>query len=41
MDKQFLYEIIEENAPTIITLSDKIWDLAELSMEEYQSAEYY
>ena len=41
MDKQFLYEIIEENAPTMITLSDKIWDLAELSMEEYQSAEYY
>ena len=41
MDKKFLYEIIEENAPTMITLSDKIWDLAELSMEEYQSAEYY
>lgn len=41
MEKQFLYDAVEENASTIITLSDKIWDLAELSMEEYQSAEYY
>ncbi|MGM9604739.1 MAG: M20 family metallopeptidase [Faecousia sp.] len=41
MEKQFLYDAVEENASTVITLSDKIWDFAELSMEEYQSAEYY
>ena len=41
MEKQFLYDAVEENASAIISLSDKIWDLAELSMEEYQSAEYY
>ena len=41
MEKQALYEIIEENAPSIIALSDRIWELSELSMEEYQSAEYY
>lgn len=41
MEKQFLYDVIEENAPKITALSDKIWDFAELSMEEYQSAEYY
>ena len=41
MDKQILYDIIEENAGIITALSDKIWDFAELSMEEYQSAEYY
>ena len=41
MEKQVLYEIIEENAPEIIELSDKIWDFSELSMEEYKSAEYY
>ena len=41
MDKQVLYDIIEESAGIITTLSDKIWDFAELSMEEYQSAEYY
>ena len=41
MDKQFLYDIIEDNAPSIIALSDQIWELSELSMEEYRSAEYY
>ena len=41
MEKQFLYDVIEENASEIIALSDKIWELAELSMEEYGSAEYY
>lgn len=41
MDKQFLFDAVEENASTITTLSDTIWDYAELSMEEYQSAEYY
>ena len=41
MEKQFLYDVIEENASEIVALSDKIWELAELSMEEYKSAEYY
>lgn len=41
MEKQFLYDIIEDNAPSIIALSDRIWELSELSMEEYRSAEYY
>lgn len=41
MEKQFLYDIIEDNAPSIIALSDQIWELSELSMEEYRSAEYY
>lgn len=41
MEKQAIYDLIEQNAPTIIALSDQIWDYAELSMEEYQSAEYY
>ena len=41
MEKQFLYDVIEEKTSEIVTLSDKIWELAELSMEEYRSAEYY
>lgn len=41
MEKQFLYDVIEENAQSIIALSDQIWELSELSMEEYRSAEYY
>lgn len=41
MEKQFLYESIDRNAPAIIALSDAIWDFSELSMEEYQSADYY
>ena len=41
MEKQFLYDTIEENTPEIIALSDAIWDFSELSMEEYRSADYY
>ena len=41
MEKQFLFDAVEENAAAITTLSDTIWDYAELSMEEYRSAEYY
>ncbi len=41
MDKQFLFDRVEANASTIIQLSDTIWDYAELSMEEFRSAEYY
>ena len=41
IDKQKLYNTIDENAPEIIALSDAIWGYAELSMEEYKSAAYY
>ena len=37
MEKQFLYDVIEENAQSIIALSDQIWALSELSIEEYRS----
>lgn len=41
IDKQKLYNTIDENAPEVIALSDAIWEYAELSMEEYKSAAYY
>ena len=41
MDKQKLYAIIEENAPMLTALSDKIWEYAELSMLEYKSVAAY
>ena len=41
MDKQKLYAIIEEKAPLLTRLSDKIWEYAELSMLEYKSAAAY
>lgn len=41
IDKQKLYNTIDENAPEIIALNDAIWEYAELSMEEYKSAAYY
>ena len=41
MDKQKLYDSVERNAETIIALSDKVWELAELSLLEYKTAEYY
>ncbi len=41
MEKKNLYDIIREHAPQIVALSDTIWEYAELSMEEYRSAEYY
>ena len=41
MNKQKLYEIIEEKAPLLTALSDKIWEYAELSMLEYKSAAEY
>ena len=41
LDKQKLYDSVEENAQTIIALSDAIWEFSELSMEEYKSAAYY
>lgn len=41
MDKQKLYTIIEEKAPMLTALSNKIWEYAELSMLEYKSAAAY
>ena len=41
MDKTFLYQIIEEKAPVITGISDKIWEYAELSMMEVKSAAAY
>lgn len=41
MDKQKLYQIIEEKAPVITGLSDRIWEYAELSMLEYKSTAAY
>ena len=41
MDKQLLYSAVESKAPALTALSDKIWEFAELSMEEYRSAEAY
>ncbi len=41
MDKQKLYDSVENSKDVLIALSDKIWEFAELSMQEFQSAEYY
>lgn len=41
MDKNTLYQIIDDKAPLLTGLSDQIWEFAELSMAEYRSAEAY
>ena len=41
MDKTFLYQAIEEKAPVITGISDKIWEYAELSMMELKSTAEY
>lgn len=41
MDKSLLYQWIEEKAPVMTALSDQIWELAELSMLEVESAAAY
>ena len=41
MDKQKLYAMIEEKAPLLTQLSDRIWEYAELSMLEYKSTAAY
>lgn len=41
MEKQKLYNTVEEKAPLLTALSDQIWEYAELSMLEYQSAAAY
>jgi len=41
MNKKKLYQIIEDKAPLLTGLSDKIWEYAEISMLEYKSAAEY
>ena len=41
MEKELLYQIIEETAPQITDLSDRIWSYAELSMQEHRSTAAY
>ena len=41
MDKQILYKTIEKKAPVLTSLSDTIWEYAELSMQEHRSAAEY
>ena len=41
MLKQKLYDIVDEKAPVLTSLSDKIWEFAELSMMEYKSTTAY
>ena len=41
MDKTFLYESVNASAQLIQDVSDQIWNYAELSMEETQSADLY
>ena len=41
MDKTYLYQAVEEKAPIITDVSDKIWEYAELSMMEIKSAAEY
>ena len=40
-DKQTAYNYIDENADAFIGVSDRIWDFAELSLKEFQSAALY
>ena len=41
MDKQLLYQTVEEKAPLLAGISDAIWEYAELSMQEHRSAAAY
>ena len=41
MNKQNLYNTVEEKSQLIKDLSDKIWDYAEISMEEFKSADAF
>ena len=41
MDKEELYQSIEAKKEEILSLSDKIWDYAELSMLETKSTKAY
>ena len=41
MDKKLIYAAVDSNAKAITDLSDKIWEFAELSMEETKSTAAY
>ena len=41
MDKKVLYDCVDKNADLLCQLSDRIWEYAELSMQEYLSAADY
>lgn len=41
MDKKLIYDYIEERAAAFTDISDRIWEFAELSMEEIRSAAEY
>lgn len=41
LDKQKLFDSVDENAAQVIALSNAIWDFSELSMKEFKSAAYY
>ena len=41
MDKQRIYDYIESRRDALCEISDRIWEYAELSMEEYRSAGCY
>ncbi len=40
-DKQIAYQYIDANADAFIGVSDRIWEFAELSLKEFQSAALY
>ena len=40
-DKQTAYAYIDKHADAFIGVSDRIWELAELSLKEFQSAAFY
>ena len=41
MDKTLIYDTVEEKAPLLTNLSDRIWEYAELSMMEHRSTAAY
>ena len=41
MDKQLIYDAVERKAPLMNDLSDKIWEYAEISMQEHRSTAEY
>ena len=41
MDKSILYTGVDDHMSLLTELSDKIWEYAELSMEEYKSTAAY
>ncbi len=41
MNKQSIYDYIEERSAVLFNLSDRIWEYAELSMLEFKSADAY